>query len=253
MYRSVSALILCGTLGLAFAPDVAAAKNAVCVRTSLGAVVCGQTVAHREALPKQRYVTRQAVPKHSWASRDHTSRYADEGPASTKDYRGHSQVRHYERAGSDYFHKTGHQATITDPAKRARVHQALYGDRPIKSPAASAASRSTPITATSRSSASLRAPLMSSRTRKRAGVIRASRSMRPSAARTTSSTGRLATDKPSASARARTSIRTTPRSLPRAVIKWMIVPARASRISPTGIDRGKARLRRAALHRSWFA
>lgn len=130
MYRSVSALILCGTLGLAFAPDVAAAKNAVCVRTSLGAVVCGQTVAHREALPKQRYVTRQAATKHSWASRDHTSRYADEGPVSTKDYRGHSQAGHYERAGSDYFHKTGHQATITDPAKRARVHQALYGDRP---------------------------------------------------------------------------------------------------------------------------
>jgi len=130
MYRSVSALILCGTLGFAFAPHLASAKDAVCVRTSLGAVVCGQTVAHREALPKQRYVTRQGVTKHSWISRDHSSRYGDEGLVSTKDYRGHPQAGHYERAGSDYFRKTGHQATVTDPAKRARVHQALYGDRP---------------------------------------------------------------------------------------------------------------------------
>jgi len=127
MYRSVSALILCGTLGIAFAPHLAAAKDAVCVRTSHGAVVCGQTVAGREASPRQHYQTRQAVTTHSWASRDHTSRYADEGTPTKKDYRGHSQSRAYERAGSDYFRKEGHQATIFDPAKRG--HQA-NGDRP---------------------------------------------------------------------------------------------------------------------------
>jgi hypothetical protein len=86
-------------------------------------------VAGREVLPKQHYQTRQAVTKHSWASRDHTSRYTDEGAVSKTDYRGHPQVRHYERAGSDAFRKTGHQATTVDPARRAGVHQVSYGDR----------------------------------------------------------------------------------------------------------------------------
>jgi hypothetical protein len=128
MYRSVSALILCGTLGFAFAPHAAAAKAAVCVRTSHGAVVCGQTVAHREASLKRHQQKRQAVAKHSVASREHTARHVDNRPAAKKDYRGRAQVR-YERAGSDYLHKTGRQATTADPGKRV-VHQASYGDRP---------------------------------------------------------------------------------------------------------------------------
>jgi len=127
MYRSVSALILCGTLGFAFAPHAAAAKTAVCVRTSLGNVVCGQMVEHREVPTRQHYQTRQTATTHSWTSRDRSARYVDEGAVSKTDYRGQPQVRHYERAGSDYFRKTQHQATIVDPAKRA--HQTAYSDR----------------------------------------------------------------------------------------------------------------------------
>jgi hypothetical protein len=122
-------LILCGTLGIAFAPHLAAAKDAVCVRTSHGTVVCGQTVAGRDASPRQHYQTRQLFSKQSWASRDHTSRYSDEGTAAKKDYRGHPQSRAYERAGSDYFRKAGHQTTTVDRAKRTSGHE-VYGDRP---------------------------------------------------------------------------------------------------------------------------
>lgn len=130
MYRSVSALILCGTLGFAFAPHAAAARDAVCVRTSLGTVACGQMVSRREASSRQHYQTRQAVTKHSWVSRDRGSRYVDQGAVTKTDSRGHLQARRYERAGSDYFRKTGHQTTVVDPAKRARVQQTLYSDRP---------------------------------------------------------------------------------------------------------------------------
>jgi len=105
MFRSVSALVLGGTLAIAFAPLTAVAKDATCVRTSHGVVVCGEMVQRvHQAPPRHHYEPRWLLSKHS----DH---------------------RTVTQTSRDHSRKAVYQASIVDPAKRARLHADVRVDR----------------------------------------------------------------------------------------------------------------------------
>ena len=133
MYRSVSALILCGTIAIAAAPRLAVAKDTTCIRTSHGVVMCGQMVERgRATSPKQYYESRSAAAKHNVVVHSRSYQEARRGHAPQYAERGRTHKDAYQKRDSKHIGRAQTKTTyaVVEPAKSVRSHDVVSEDRP---------------------------------------------------------------------------------------------------------------------------